>query len=246
MSASTDLIYGTRAVIEAIRAGKQIEKILVQTGLNNDLIRELTGVAREHDLPVTHVPQEKLNRLVASRNHQGVVCMLSAVSYAQVNDLIDFAYSEGQEPFFIMLDRVTDVRNFGAIARTAECAGVTGIIIGDKGNAPITSDAMKTSAGALNHLPVCREKDLRKTIKFLQENGMMVVACTEKADKEIYEVEFNQPVALLMGSEEDGISDTLLRESDILVKIPMKGKIESLNVSVAVGVAVYEVVRQKK
>lgn len=246
MSASTDLIYGTRAVIEAIRAGKQIEKILVQTGLNNDLIRELTGVAREHDLPVTHVPQEKLNRLVASRNHQGVVCMLSAVSYAQVNDLIDFAYSEGQEPFFIMLDRVTDVRNFGAIARTAECAGVTGIIIGDKGNAPITSDAMKTSAGALNHLPVCREKDLRKTIKFLQENGMMVVACTEKADKEIYEVEFNQPVALLMGSEEDGISDTFLRESDVLVKIPMKGKIESLNVSVAVGVAVYEVVRQKK
>lgn len=246
MSASTDLIYGTRAVIEAIRAGKQIEKILVQTGLNNDLVRELTGVAREHDLPITHVPQEKLNRLVASKNHQGVVCMLSAISYSQVNDLIDFAYSEGREPFFIILDRVTDVRNFGAIARTAECAGVTGIIIGDKGNAPITSDAMKTSAGALNHLPVCREKDLKKTIKFLQENGMMVVACTEKADKEIYEVEFSQPVALLMGSEEDGISEALLRESDVLVKIPMKGKIESLNVSVSVGVAVYEVVRQKR
>lgn len=245
MSTSSDLIYGTRAVIEAIRAGKQIEKILVQAGLNNDLIRELSGVAREHDLHITHVPQEKLNRLVASRNHQGVVCMLSAISYAQVNDLIDFAYSEGTEPFFIMLDRVTDVRNFGAIARTAECAGVTGIIIGDKGNAPITSDAMKTSAGALNHLPVCREKDLKKTIRFLQENGIMVVACTEKTDKEIYDVEFNQPVALLMGSEEDGISEALLRESDVLVKIPIKGKIESLNVSVAVGVAVYEVVRQK-
>ncbi|HNC29441.1 MAG TPA: RNA methyltransferase substrate-binding domain-containing protein, partial [Cyclobacteriaceae bacterium] len=166
MISNTDMIYGTRAVIEAIRAGKQIEKILVQTGLNNDLIRELTGVAREHNVPITYVPQEKLNRLT-TKNHQGVVCMLSAISYSQVNDLIDFAYSEGREPFFIVLDRVTDVRNFGAIARTAECAGVTGIIIGDKGNAPITSDAMKTSAGALNHLPVCREPDLKKTLKFL-------------------------------------------------------------------------------
>jgi 23S rRNA (guanosine2251-2'-O)-methyltransferase len=245
MISNTDMIYGTRAVIEAIRAGKQIEKILVQTGLNNELIRELTGVAREHDVHVTYVPQEKLNRLITSKNHQGVVCMLSAITYSEVNDLIDFAYTQGTEPFFIILDRVTDVRNFGAIARTAECAGVGGIIIGDKGNAPITSDAMKTSAGALNHLPVCREKDLKKTIKFLQENGIMVVACTEKADKNIYEVEFNQPVALLMGSEEDGISDVLLKEADVLVKIPLKGKIESLNVSVAVGVAVYEVVRQK-
>lgn len=244
MISNTDMIYGTRAVIEAIRAGKQIEKILVQTGLNNDLIRELTGVARDHNVPITYVPQEKLNRLT-TKNHQGVVCMLSAISYSQVNDLIDFAYSEGREPFFIMLDRITDVRNFGAIARTAECAGVTGIIIGDKGNAPITSDAMKTSAGALNHLPVCREQDLKKTIKFLRENGIMVVACTEKAEKDIYEVKFDQPVTLIMGSEEDGISDVLLRECDALVRIPMRGKIESLNVSVATGVAIYEVVRQK-
>lgn len=244
MISNTDMIYGTRAVIEAIRAGKQIEKILVQTGLNNDLIRELTGVARDHNVPITYVPQEKLNRLT-TKNHQGVVCMLSAISYSQVNDLIDFAYSAGREPFFIMLDRITDVRNFGAIARTAECAGVTGIIIGDKGNAPITSDAMKTSAGALNHLPVCREQDLKKTIKFLRENGIMVVACTEKAEKDIYEVKFDQPVTLIMGSEEDGISDVLLRECDALVRIPMRGKIESLNVSVATGVAIYEVVRQK-
>lgn len=244
MTSNTDMIYGTRAVIEAIRAGKQIEKILIQTGLNNELIRELTGVAREHDVLVTYVPVEKLNRLT-TKNHQGVVCMLSAITYSEVNDLIDFSYTQGTEPFFIILDRVTDVRNFGAIARTAECAGVTGIIIGDKGNAPITSDAMKTSAGALNHLPVCREKDLKKTLKFLRDNGIMVVACTEKADKNMYEVKFDQPVALLMGSEEDGISDVLLNEADVLVKIPLKGKIESLNVSVAAGVAVYEVVRQK-
>jgi len=241
----TDMIYGTRAVIEAIRAGKQIEKILVQTGLNNDLIKELASTAREHNLPITYVPQEKLNRL-SSKNHQGVICMLSAITYSSLNDLIDFAYSEGREPFFIILDRITDVRNFGAIARTAECAGVEGIIIGDKGNAPITSDAMKTSAGALNHLPVCREADLKKTLKFLRDNGVMIVACTEKADKNIYEVKFDRPVALIMGSEEDGISAELLREADELVKIPIKGKIESLNVSVATGVAIYEVVRQKK
>lgn len=241
---TTDMIYGTRAVMEAIKAGKQIEKILVQSGLNNDLIRELAGVAREHNFPITYVPQEKLNRL-SSKNHQGVICMLSAITYASLNDLIDFAYSEGREPFFIILDRITDVRNFGAIARTAECAGVEGIIIGDKGNAPITSDAMKTSAGALNHLPVCREKDLKKTLKFLRDNGIMIVACTEKAEKNIYEIEFNRPVALIMGSEEDGISEELLRESDELAKIPLKGKIGSLNVSVATGVAVYEVVRQK-
>lgn len=244
---NADMIYGTRAVIEAIRAGKQIEKILVQTGLNNDLVRELASAARDKNLPITYVPLEKLNRLYSNtKNHQGVICLLSAITYSSLNDLIDFAYSEGREPFFIILDRVTDVRNFGAIARTAECAGVEGIIIGDKGNAPITSDAMKTSAGALNHLPVCREPDLKKTLKFLRDNGIMIVACTEKAEKNIYDVKFDRPVALIMGSEEDGISDVLLKESDELVKIPIKGKIESLNVSVATGVAIYEVVRQKK
>jgi 23S rRNA (guanosine2251-2'-O)-methyltransferase len=241
---NTDTIYGTRAVMEAIRAGKQIEKILVQAGLNNDLIRELAGVAREHNLPITYVPQEKLNKF-SYKNHQGVVCMLSAVTYASLNDLIDFAYSEGREPFFIILDRVTDVRNFGAIACTAECAGVDGIIIAEKGNAPITSDAMKTSAGALNHLSVVREPDLKKTIKFLRDNGIMIVACTEKTDKNIYDIKFDRPVALIMGSEEDGISEDLLRASDELAKIPLKGKIGSLNVSVATGVALYEVVRQK-
>jgi 23S rRNA (guanosine2251-2'-O)-methyltransferase len=243
---NTDLIYGTRAVMEAIRAGKQIEKILVQTGLNNDLIRELASVAREKNLPITYVPLEKLNRLYSNaKNHQGVICVLSAITYSSLNDLIDFAYSEGREPFFIILDRVTDVRNFGAIARTAECAGVEGIIIGEKGNAPITGDAMKTSAGALNHLPVCRESDLKKTLKFLRDNGIMIVSLTEKAEKSIYDIKFDRPVALIMGSEEDGISDFLLKESDELAKIPLKGKIESLNVSVATGIAVYEVVRQK-
>ena len=238
------MIYGTRAVMEAIAAGKEIEKVMIQSGLSNDLIKELITTARSRNVPITFVPLEKLKRM-SSKNHQGVICLLAAVSFASLANLIDRAYSEGREPFFLLLDRITDVRNFGAIARTAECAGLDGIVIPEKGSAPITSDAMKTSAGALNHLPVCREKDLKKTLKLLRDNGIRVVACTEKASKDLYEVNLTGPIALIMGSEEDGIGDPLLREADELAKIPMNGRIGSLNVSVAAGVAVYEVVRQK-
>jgi 23S rRNA (guanosine2251-2'-O)-methyltransferase len=241
----TDMIYGTRAVIEAIHAGKEIEKVMIQSGLNNDLIKELITIAKKNQVPYTFVPAEKLKRLSA-KNHQGVICLLSSVVYASLDNLIDRAYSEGREPFLLILDRITDVRNFGAISRTAECAGVDGIVVGEKGNAPISSDAMKTSAGALNHLPVCREKDLKKTMKFLRDNGIRIIACTEKAEKTIYEVEINGPVALIVGSEEDGIADILTREADELARIPMKGKIGSLNVSVASGVAVYEIVRRRQ
>lgn len=240
----TDTIYGTRAVIEAIRAGKEIEKIMIQSGLSNDLLKELIALARENKVPYTFVPAEKLKKFT-SKNHQGVICLLSAVTYASLDNLIDRAYSEGREPFLLMLDRVTDVRNFGAIARTAECAGIDGIVIGEKGNAPITSDAMKTSAGALNHLPVCREKDLKKTIRYLRENGIKIVACTEKTNQNIFESSLSGPIAIIMGSEEDGIDNALLREADELVMIPMKGRIGSLNVSVAAGIALYEVVKAR-
>ena len=240
----TDTIYGTRAVIEAIRAGKEIEKVMIQASLSNDLIKELISLAREKNVPYTFVPPEKLKKFSA-KNHQGVVCLLAAVTYASLDNLIDRAYSEGREPFLLILDRITDVRNFGAIARTAECAGIDGIIIPEKGNAPITDDAMKTSAGALNHLAICRERDLRKTIQYLRENGVRVVACTEKAGYSIYEGQLAGPIAVIMGSEEDGISDALLGEADELVKIPMKGKIGSLNVSVATGIAIYEIVRTR-
>ena len=230
--------------MEAIRAGKEIEKVMIQSGLANDLIKELIATAREHQVPYTFVPAEKLKRLT-SKNHQGVVCLLSSVTYASLDNIIDRAYSEGREPFLLILDRITDVRNFGAIARTAECAGVDGIVIGEKGNAPITGDAMKTSAGALNHLAVCREKDLKKTLQYLRDNGIKVIACTEKASLDLFNASLIGPVALIMGSEEDGISDALLRDADELVKIPMKGKIGSLNVSVASGVAMYAVVRAR-
>ena len=237
------MIYGTRAVIEAILAGKEIERVLIQKGLNNELIHELVKVAKQRHVPLVHVPREKLQRL-STKNHQGVICYLSSVSYASIDNLIDRAYSEGREPFLLIFDRITDVRNFGAIVRSAECAGIDGIVMAEKGNAPLSSDAMKTSAGALNHVPVAREKDLKKTIKFLQNSGIRVVACTEKASKDIYEVSLTGPLALILGSEEDGIDEALLRVADELVKIPMKGKINSLNVSVAAGIAIYEAVRQ--
>jgi 23S rRNA (guanosine2251-2'-O)-methyltransferase len=241
----TEMIYGTRAVIEAIVAGKDIEKIMILAGMNNDLMKELITIARKHSIPYTFVPEEKLKRM-SSRNHQGVICILSAVSFASLENIIDKAFSEGREPFLVLLDRVTDVRNFGAVARTAECAGVDALVIAEKGNAPISSDAMKTSAGALHHVPVCREKDMRKTLQLLRDSGIKVVACTEKAKDTLFETDLTGPVALIMGSEEDGISDTLLREADQLARIPIHGKIESLNVSVAAGIAIYEVIRRRK
>jgi 23S rRNA (guanosine2251-2'-O)-methyltransferase len=239
-----EMVFGTRAVMEAIKAGREIEKIYIQAGLNNDLIRELINTAQAHKVPFSFIPQQKLNS-ISSKNHQGVICLLSIVHYAPLETIIDKCYEEGREPFFLILDRITDVRNFGAIARTVECAGLDGIIIGEKGNAPISADAMKTSAGALNHLPVCRVKDMTKTFRLLKDNGIQVVACTEKADKTLYEMELNSPLAIVMGSEEDGISPEMLKASDHRAKIPLKGQIGSLNVSVAAGIAIYEAVRQR-
>jgi len=240
----SETIFGTRAVMEAIHARREIEKVFIQAGLNNDLIKELINLAKANQVPFTFIPQQKLNRL-SSKNHQGVVCVLSAIQYSSLENIIDKLYSEGKEPFLLIIDRVTDVRNFGAIARTAECAGVHAIVIGDKGNAPITGDAMKTSAGALSHLPICRAKDMRKTFRFLKDNGIQIIACTEKAEKLLYELDLNSPLALVLGSEEDGISPELLKDSDFLARIPMNGNIGSLNVSVAAGVCLYEAIRQK-
>lgn len=240
----TEMIFGTRAVMEAIKAGREIEKIFIQSGLNNDLTKELISIAKENEIPLSFTPQQKLNKL-SSKNHQGVICLLSAIRYSTLEDLIDQAYSNGNEPFFLILDRITDVRNFGAITRTAECAGLTGIIIPDKGNALISADAMKTSAGALSYVPICRVRDFKKTIQTLKENGIQVLACTEKASITLYEVDLVSPVAIILGSEEDGISHTLLRDADHLIKIPMYGNIASLNVSVSAGIVLYEVIRQK-
>lgn len=240
----TQTIFGTRAVMEAVRSGREIEKIYVQAGLSNDLIKELISEAKHRGVPYSFIPQQKLNHL-GSKNHQGVVCILASIQYSKLEDIIDKCYSEGKEPFLLVLDRITDVRNFGAIARTAECAGIDAIIIPEKGNAPITADAIKASSGALNHLPVCRATDMKKLVKQLQENGIKVIACTEKTNADIYSADFKSPVAIIMGSEEDGISPELLKAADQTVKIPLRGKVGSLNVSVAAGIAIYEAIRQK-
>lgn len=239
-----DMIYGTRAVIEAIRAGREVEKILIQTGLSNDLIKELQTLARQHNVPIVSTHADKLKRL-STKNHQGVISYLSAVTFVPLDNIIHKTYADGRDPFILVLDRITDVRNFGAIVRTAECAGIDAIVIPEKGSAPITSDAVKTSAGALNHVSICRERDLKQTLKFLRENGIKIVACTEKAANTLYTLTLTGPIAIIMGSEEDGITDVLLREADDLAAIPLKGEIGSLNVSVAAGVALYEVLRQR-
>lgn len=243
-NSSSDFIYGTRAIIEAIESGKEVDKLFVQKDVKNELSSELLKLCRDLTIPVQRVPIEKLNR-ITRKNHQGAIAYMSSVVFSSLDNLISEAYGKGETPLFIMLDRVTDVRNFGAIARTAECAGVHGIIVPSRGTAQIGSDAMKTSAGALNYMPVCRAENLKVTIKNLQENGIQVIACSEKATETIYQKDFQVPVALLMGSEEDGISPEYLKLCDDHAKLPIEGKIESLNVSVATGIITYEVVRQR-
>lgn len=240
-----DFIFGTRVVMEAINAGKDIDKILVQKELNNDLIKELIKLCKENYIPVVRVPEAKLNR-VTRRNHQGVVAQMSAIEYASLDHVIESSFAIGKAPLILVLDRITDVRNFGAIARTAECAGIDAIVIPEKGSAQINSDAIKTSAGALNFLPIVRVKNLFYTCRDLQKSGLLLVSITEKTDKDMYEADFTAPTALIMGSEEDGISTELMSISDNKVKIPMAGNIESLNVSVSAGVAIYEALRQRK
>lgn len=240
-----DFIFGTRAVMESIHAGKEIDKVLVQKELNNDLIKELLQLCKEENIPVVRVPDAKLNR-ITRKNHQGVVAQMSSIAYASLDNVIDNCFAIGKSPLILVLDHLTDVRNFGAIARTAECAGVDAIVIPEKGSAQINSDAVKTSAGALNFLPVARVRNLFYACRDLQKMGLTLVAITEKTEKTMYEADLSSPVALVMGSEEDGISQEIMGIVDDRVKIPMAGNIESLNVSVSAGVAIYEAIRQRK
>lgn len=238
------IIFGTRAVIEAIRAGRDLDRIMIQSGLSNDLIRELVNEAKANGVSYSFAPPQRLAAL-SNKNHQGVVAILSAVHFQSLENIVHQLFTEGVEPFIMVLDRITDVRNFGAIVRTAESAGVHAILVPDKGNAPLSADAMKTSAGALHLMPVCRTSDLKKSLRELRNSGLRLVACTEKGAQDLYEVPMDGPLAVIMGSEEDGIRPELLREADALARIPMKGKIASLNVSVAAGVVLYEAVRQR-
>lgn len=245
MKYNTDYIFGLRAVIEAITAGKEIDKILVKKDLNGELSNELFAALKTRpDVIVQRVPIERINR-ITRKNHQGVLAFLSPVAYYDLDNLVPELFESGKNPFVVLLDGVTDVRNFGAIARTAECAGVDAIVIPERGSVSVNADAVKTSAGALLHLPVSRVSNLNKAVRFLKDSGFTIVGSTEKSSENYTTFDLTGPVAIIMGAEETGISTENLRLCDCLASIPMRGKVNSLNVSVAAGVMIYEVIRQR-
>lgn len=237
-----DMAFGVQPVLETLRSGKEIERLFIQREMG---MNEIVKLAEARQIAIHRVPLEKLNRLTR-KNHQGVVCFLSPIRYAPVHNVLTQVYEDGKVPLFLLLDRVTDVRNFGAIVRTAACAGVQGVIIPAKGGAMINADAMKTSSGALNYMPICREENLADTIRYLTESGLQCIACTEKASKPLYEIDFTIPTVVIMGSEEDGISEELLALAGEKAAIPLIGEVDSLNVSAAAAVILYEGVRQRR
>ena len=240
-----NFIYGIHPVLEALHADKEIEKVIVSGSLRGQYVGELRTLCEKGQIPLQYVPNEWFNK-IPRVNHQGIIAYLSAVEYHPLEQILPMIYDRGEEPFLLILDRITDVRNFGSIARTAECAGVHAIIVPSRGHALINSDAVKTSAGALNTIPVCREENLKDTIMFLKNSGLRIVAATEKAEKDYTDVDMSGPVALIMGSEEDGVSPAYLKMCDATVRIPLYGEIASLNVSVATGIVLYEIIRMKK
>lgn len=241
---TTQLLYGLHSVAEALNSGKEINKVLIKKGLKGDQFTALFTRIREAGIPYQYVPVEKLNRL-NSGNHQGVIAILSLIEYKNLEEIVQRTFEAGRDPFVLVLDRITDVRNFGAIARTAECAGVDVIVVPEKESVSVTPDAIKTSAGALNRIAVSRRKDMVGTIKYLKESGICVVAASEKNDEYYFSADLTGPVALLLGAEDTGISSQLLEMADKKVRIPLEGSIESLNVSVACGIITYEVLKQR-
>ena len=239
-----EMIFGARAVIEAIQAGKEIDKVLIKKDIQSDLSKELLAALKDTFIPVQRVPVERINR-ITKKNHQGVIAFISPITYQRTEDIVPFLFEQGKNPLLIMLDGLTDVRNFGAIARTCECAGVDAIIIPNKNSVSVNADAIKTSAGALHTLPVCREANLRNTIKFLKDSGFKIIAATEKGDYDYTKADYEGPTCIIMGAEDTGVSYDNLALCDEWVKIPMLGTIESLNVSVAAGVLIYEAIKQR-
>lgn len=244
MFEKNEMIFGARAVIEAIQAGKEIDKVLIKKDIQSDLSKELLAALKDTFIPVQRVPVERINR-ITKKNHQGVIAFISPITYQRTEDIVPFLFEHGKNPLLIMLDGLTDVRNFGAIARTCECAGVDAIIIPNKNSVSVNADAIKTSAGALHTLPVCREANLRNTIKFLKDSGFKIIAATEKGDYDYTKADYEGPTCIIMGAEDTGVSYDNLALCDEWVKIPMLGTIESLNVSVAAGVLIYEAIKQR-
>jgi 23S rRNA (guanosine2251-2'-O)-methyltransferase len=244
MKSKSSIIFGIHPVNEAIRSGKPIDKILLKQGFKTEVIPGLFFVLKERKIPFQYVPGEKLNRLTSS-NHQGIIAMVSELEYTELEMLVPLLFEQGRVPSVVMLDGITDVRNVGAIARSAVCAGIDGMIVPSRGSAQMNADAIKTSAGALNTLPVCRVTTLPEAADYLKDSGFRILAATEKAENLIYDADFTEPTAIILGAEDTGIDPKLLRKADQLVKIPLSGPIQSLNVSAAAAIIFFEMVRQR-
>ena len=238
-------IFGIRAIIEAIRSNENIDKIFLQKGLQGDLFKELENLITKERLNASYVPIEKLNKL-SKMNHQGAIAQIAPISFVTLENLVEHVNESGQNPVYLLLDQLSDVRNFGAIIRTAECTGVAGIIIQKKGGAPVNGDTVKTSAGAIFRIPICKVDHIKDAVFYLQASGIQVIAATEKTDKILYDISFSEPCAIILGSEGKGINPSILKIVDEKAKLPILGEIESLNVSVACGAFLYEMVRQRR
>lgn len=237
-----NVVFGIRAVIEALNSGKEIEKVLVRNGLQSELFNELKIALKANNVPFQQVPIERINR-VTTKNHQGVLALVSPIEFQDLEEVLKPVIASGEKPRVIVLDGITDVRNFGAIARSAECAGFHAIVIPEKGSAPVNGDAIKTSAGALFRIPVCRVQRIWYVMKYMKENNFTIVAASEKEGEDYRKSDYSGPVALVMGAEDTGISSQVLKMVDVSVRIPVKSEIGSLNVSVAAGIMMYEIVR---
>ncbi len=243
-NSKNEIVYGVRAVLEAISANKEIEKVYLKKGMGSELFRQLFQEIRKRDIPFQYVPVERLNRFTG-KAHQGVVAFISPVEYQDLEKVVPGLFDQGKSPLVLVLDSVTDIRNFGSIARSAECAGVDAIVVPLKNSAAINADAVKTSAGALHQIPICRVPNLEKSLMFLRNSGLTITAATEKANQLHTSIDFSIPAVIVLGSEDTGISPGILKMADNLVKIPIMGNIQSLNVSVAAGIILYEAVRQR-
>jgi len=243
-TSNQNFIYGIHAIQEAMEAGKQLNKLLVQRGEASVLLQALLKEARNHQIPIQYLPKESAS-FPSNKNHQGVVAQVSPISYFKLEQVLPTLFEEGLVPFIMVLDKITDVRNFGAIARSAYCAGIHALVIPEQGGALITDDSIKTSAGALHHIKVCRENNMKTVMELLNQSGVATIGCSEKGKSYIQHADLAVPVALIMGNEETGISDEVLKRCSQLVKIPLEFGVQSLNVSVAAGIAAYEVVRQR-
>ena len=244
MITKDEYIFGIRAVIEAIESGKDIDKVLIKKDLKSELAAELFAKMKEYSIVGQRVPVDRINR-ITKKNHQGVVAILSAITFASLDNVVPELYEKGETPLVVILDGITDVRNFGAIARTCECAGVNAIVISERNSAGVNGDAVKTSAGALLHIPVCREKTALNAVKYLKDSGFQIVGATEKGAVNYTKIDYAVPTAIVMGAEDVGISVDILKICDSYAAIPQFGHISSLNVSVAAGILIYEAVRQR-